>query len=114
MANQDKQNPPTGREEDISKAQSAQQPPAQASQQPPSEAQRDQPAETGQAEADQPDEGQQGETLTGQRTDIEGASLRNEKGEAESGFVGTRGETDTSAALIQDDDDDEQFAPEGK
>ena len=98
MAEKGTQQPTTGTESDISKAQLQQQPPQQAKQQP----------ETGQeAQAGQPDAGLQGETLAEQRTDIEGASLGKEKGEAESGFVGSEGHQDTSSELVEDEEFDE-------
>jgi hypothetical protein len=133
MAEKNTQNPTTGSESDISKAQLQQQPPNQASQQPAETGQQPGQFETGQQDnaeltADQaatgqaqpgslPDAGLQGDTLTRQRTDIEGASLQSpEKGEAESGFVGAEGEEDTSSELIEDQDFEKggQGAPEGK
>jgi hypothetical protein len=111
----EKLNPATAEEKDVSKAQSAQQPQAQADQQSETAEQRKQ-AEFGQAEApDQPGEGLQGETLAGQRTDIEGASLQpKERAEGESGFIGTEGERDTSAELIEDEDEEDEFKPDGQ
>ena len=126
MPDQDKQNPTTGTESDISKAQSQQQPPSQASQQRPETGQQAGQFETGQQGHQQsgqdrpgaaPDESLQGETLAQQRTDIEGASRQSpEKGEAESGFVGAEGEQDTSSELVEDQDFEKggQGAPEGK
>ena len=118
MANEQDNNPTTGTESDVSKAQSQQQPPQQAKQPPETGEQRGEP-ETGQSEAGQPDEGLQGETATQQRTDVEGASLTSEtKGEAESGFVGAEGQQDSSSELIKQEDEDlakgGQRAPEGK
>lgn len=128
MPNDDKRNP-TGQDTDISKAQSQQQPPQQASQQPETGEQRGQfetsqgaeltsdQAATGQAQAGaSPDAGLQGDTMSQQRTDIEGASLQPKRGEAESGFVGAEGEQDTSSELVEDQefDKDGQGAPEGK
>lgn len=114
MANEQHKNPTTGHESDISKSQSQQRPPEQAKQQPESGELRSE-LETGQAEAGRPDEGLRGETLTEQRTDIEGASLQSEKGEAESGFVGAEGEKDTSGEFVEKKDEDRQgFTPEGK
>jgi hypothetical protein len=113
MANdQDRnQNPTTGSESDISKAQSPQQPQGQT--------QREKGEQAGQFETGQqeqfgqdlggaaPDEGLQGETLSQQRTDIEGASgADQERGEAESGFVGAEGQQDTSSELIEEEDED--------
>lgn len=111
----EKLNPTTAEEKDISKAQSAQQPTTEAKQQPETGEQR-QPAEFGQDEAaDQPDEGLQGETLAQQRTDIEGAALsKPERAEEESGFIGTEGETDTSSELVEEEDEDEDFKPDGQ
>ena len=133
MANEQDRNPTTGAESDMSKAQSQQQPPSQASQasQQPAETgqqgNREQSgdqaatgqAQTGQASGAGPDEGLQGDTLSQQRTDIEGASQQSpERGEAESGFVGSQGQQDSSSELIQEEDEDfgkdGQGAPEGK
>lgn len=113
MANEQKPNPTTAEEADISKSQSQQQPQAEAGRQPETDEQRQQ-AEPGQDEADQPDEGMtEGETLAEQRTDVEGASLQpKERAEEESGFIGTEGETDTSSELVEEDKED--FTPEGK
>jgi len=109
MAEKGNQDPSTGTEKDISKAQSQQQPPSQATQQPPESGQQGEQDLTDQAKV-----GQQGETLAKQRTDVEGASLKSpEKGEAESGFVGAEGEQDTSSELVEDEDK-KGFAPEGK
>ena len=132
MAEKDTQNPTTGTESDISKAQSQQQPPDQArqqgetgerqgqfetGQQAGAEQSGDQAA-TGQAQAGAgPDEGLQGDTLAQQRTDVEGGTLASEEtGEAESGFVGSEGQQDTSSKLVEDQDfeKDGQGAPEGK
>ena len=131
MPDQDNQNPTTGSESDISKAQSQQQPPNQASQQQGERGERQGQFETGQqAGAEQTgdqaatgqaqgsaasDEGQQGDTLAQQRTDVEGASLE-KKGEEEGGFVGAEGEQDTSSELVEDQDFGKggQGAPEGK
>jgi hypothetical protein len=109
-----KQDPAT--ETDISKAQSQQQPPqAEKGQQPETGEQRGQ-FETGQQKqpefdqerSDSPDEGLQGDTKSEQRTDIEGAAGQApEKGEAESGFVGSKGEQDTSSELVDEQDNDE-------
>ena len=135
MANeQDRnQNPTTGSESDICKAQSQQQPPSQANQNRETTGEQRGQFETGQqAGAEQsgdqaatgqsqtgagPDEGLQGDTTTQQRTDIEGGSLGSqERGEAESGFVGSQGREDTSSELVEDQDfeKDGQGAPEGK
>ena len=126
MPDQDNQNPKTGSESDISKSQSQQQPPSQASQQQGESGQQgneelrgDQPA-TGEDQAGAgPDENSQGDTMAQQRTDIEGASLQSpEKGEPESGFVGSQGQQDTSSELVDEEDKDfgkdGQGAPEGK
>ena len=107
MAEKGTQNPTMGTESDISKAQAQQQPPQQATQQPEAGDQLSE-LETGQeAEGDLPDASLEGETLAEQRTDIEGASLGTEKGEAESGFVGSEGQQDTSSELIEDEEFDE-------
>ena len=113
MANEQDRNPENAREFDVSKAQSAQQPPQQASQQPSEKGQAGQ-FETDQAKPGGPtDEASQGDTTTQQRTDIEGSSLgKEERGEAESGFVGSEGQEDTSSELV--DKQDNQEANEGK
>jgi hypothetical protein len=100
MPDQDKQNPTTAEETDISKAQAAQQPQAELDE-----------------ATDQADEGLQGEALAQQRTDVEGASLQpKERAEEESGFIGTEGERDTSAELVEDEDldEDDEFKPDGQ
>ena len=111
----EKLNPTTAEEKDVSKAQSAQQPQDQTDQQSETGEQREQ-AEFGQAEAaGQPGEGLQGETFAKQRTDLEGASLQpKERAEDESGFIGTEGERDTSAELIEDEDEEDEFKPNGQ
>jgi hypothetical protein len=102
----EKLNPATAEEKDISKAQSAQQPET---------GEQRQPAELGQETADQPDQDLQGETLAQQRTDIEGATLNKpERAEEESGFIGTEGETDTSSELVDDEEESEEFRPDGE
>jgi hypothetical protein len=118
MANEQDKNPTTGQESDISKAQATQQPTDQAERQPETGAQSQQ-AEFGQDRSEgQPDEGLQGETATEQRSDIEGTSQSPQKGEAESGFVGSQGQQDSSSELVDEDDEDfakgGQGAPEGK
>ena len=117
MANEQERKDPAA-QSDISKSQSQQQPPSQAGQQ------RETGEQAGQFETGQegrhgfaqdrsgsPDEGTKGDTLTQQRTDIEGESRQTpETGEAESGFVGSKGEQDTSTALA-DGEDEEQRPP---
>lgn len=94
MAENNNPNPTTDEETDISKAQTQQQPTEQDNRQP----------ETGEASA----EGLGSETATKQRSDIEGASQQDlERGEAGSGFVGTKGEQDTSSELVENEDDEE-------
>ena len=122
MANEQKPNPATGQESDISKSQAQQQPAAQAGQQAPTAeqagqfetSQQGQQAEFAQDKsAASPDLGQQDDTLAQQRTDIEGGSLESEdEDEAGTGFVGSKGKSDTSSELIDEEDDD--FTPEGK
>ena len=125
MENRENRNP-TGQESDISKAQAQQQPAAQAQQQPAGQAgqqsemgqQREPQSEFGQDQSAGSDQGLQGDTLSQQRTDIEGASQQSPaSGEAESGFVGSEGQADTSSELVEDEEDfgkDGQGAPEGK
>lgn len=134
MANERDQNPNTGSESDISKSQSQQQPPNQASQQQRETGQQsgqfedgrqdnaelsgDQAA-TGQSQSGSPDAGMQGDTLAQQRSDVEGASLSgSESGQASGGFVGSKGQQDSSGQLVNEEDEefgkDGQGAPEGK
>ena len=95
MADEQKQTPANEQDRDVSKAQATQQPAGQAGQQ----------AEFGQDRSNyQADEGQQGETATRQDTDIEGTSQSPEKGEPESGFVGSQGKSDSSSELVEEDD----------
>ena len=97
MGNEQDKNPTTGQESDISKSQATQQPTDEQGKQ----------TEFGQdRSSDQPDEELQGDTTTQQRSDIEGTSQQPEKGEAESGFVGSQGEQDTSSELVDEDDKD--------
>ena len=97
-----KPDPTTETESDISKAQSQQQPQGQA------DPQTGETRETGQDLNSEADRGQQAETLTDKRTDVEGASLESaERGEAESGFVGAEGKKDTSSELIEDEEFEE-------
>ena len=112
MANEQDKNPTTGAESDISKSQSQQQPQGQAGQRSETgeksgqfEAEQQGRQEFAQDESGSPDEGLQGETLTQQRTDIEGATRGTpESGEAESGFVGSEGKKDRSSELVEDQD----------
>ena len=126
MANEQNRNPGS-EQSDISKSQSQQQPLGQSGQQPESgqqsgqfetgqegreEFSSDQSA-TGQSQSGSPDLGTQGDTLTQQRTDVEGGSLgESESDEAESGFVGSQGQQDTSSELI--DEEDEEFGRDGQ
>ena len=117
MANEQDKTPATGQQSDISKSQATQQPTDRQGQQPDTGEQR-QPAELDQDRSAQSDEAREGETATRQDTDIEGASQSPEKGEAESGFVGSQGQQDSSSELVDKDKDDfgkdGQGAPEGK
>ena len=119
MENRENKNPSTGSESDISKSQAQQPPPTS------QDRGKDQPASQSQDNAssrpDQPSSSQSGfgETATQQRSDIEGSSLGKEPtSEAESGFVGSEGKTDTSSKLVEDEEQkfrkDGQGAPEGK
>ena len=131
MENRENRNP-TGQGSDISRAQAQQQPSAQSGQQSEKDSQRGEKfGQTDQFETGQQGQqsefgqdqsagssglGEQGDTLSQQRTDIEGASLGSEENEeTESGFVGSKGERDTSG-LIEDEDfkKDGKGAPEGK
>lgn len=128
MANDQNQNPTTGAESDISKAQSQQQPPSQARQQENERGEREGQFETGQqgqqgqpddSPSGSPDAGLQGDTLAQGRTDVEGGSMASrESGEAQSGFIGSEGQRDSSGQLIEEEEEDfardGQGAPEGK
>ena len=108
MENRENQNPSTGAESDISKSQSQQQPATSQDREPKkSEAEKSgDEAATGQAQSGF------GETATEQRSDVEGSSLGKEPaGEAEGGFVGSEGETDTSSELVEDED--QKFRKDG-
>ncbi|MDV3257446.1 MAG: hypothetical protein LOX97_06620 [Sphingomonas sp.] len=66
-----------------------------------------------------PDAGLQGDTLAQGRTDVEGGSMASrESGEAQSGFIGSGGQRDSSGQLIEEEEEDfardGQGAPEGK
>jgi hypothetical protein len=120
MANDQERKQDSGSQPDISKSQSQQQP-QQAAQQKPETGERSGQFETGQQgreefaqdQSDSPDAGQQGDTLAQQRTDIEGTARETpERGEAESGFVGSKGEQDTSSELV--DEEDEDFGKDGQ
>jgi hypothetical protein len=101
MADEQKQNPANEQETDVSKAQATQQPTGQQTE----SGEQRQPAEFGQDRSeDQADEGLQGETATRQDTDIEGTSQAPEKGEPESGFVGSQSDADGSGELVEDED----------
>lgn len=116
MPHEDKRNPTTGTESDISKAQSPQQPTSQAKQQTETGQQGQQQFDQDRA-ASAPDEGLQGETLAQQRTDIEGTSQGSpERAEEEGGFVGSESDADSSSELVEDQDlaKGGQGAPEGK
>jgi hypothetical protein len=121
MENRENQNPSAGSESDISKSQSQQQPStSQDQKRPPNADQSDDQAATGQDQSAQAaNQAGFGETATQQRSDVEGSSIdKQPTGEAESGFVGSEGETDTSSELVEDEDQDfskgGQGAPEGK
>jgi hypothetical protein len=119
MANEQERKQDPATESDISKAQSQQQPQAEAGQRPETgEAGQFETGQEGRQEFAQdqggsPDEGLQGDTLAQQRTDIEGAARETpEGGETESGFVGSKGEQDTSSELV--DEEDDQRKPGGE
>ena len=140
MNERDKQNPGAGSESDISKSQSGQQPASgqQSDRATTGSEQTGDQAATGQAQSGQLDQSQSGQTQSGQaqsgqaadqagfgetatqqRSDVEGSSFdKQPTGEAESGFVGSEGSTDTSSELVEDEDEDfgkdGQGAPEGK
>ena len=117
------QDPSTGSESDISKSQSQQQSSTSPDrQQSTSQDQSDpQSQDNAASQPDQPSAAQSGfgETATQQRSDVEGSSLdKKPTDEAEGGFVGSEGKTDTSSELVEDEDKDfskdGQGAPEGK
>ena len=102
MANEQERKDPAS-ETDISKAQSQQQPQGESGQ---FETGQEGRQEFAQDKGGAPDEGTQGDTLAQQRTDIEGESRQApETGEAESGFVGSKGEQDSSSELVDEEDD---------
>ena len=116
---QDQANPTS----DISKSQSPQQPSGQGdlgSKDPTAQGEGMETRESGQYDqsaqstptSEASDTGrEQGDTLAQRRTDIEGSSLgSSEKGEAESGFIGTEGSSDSSSELI----DKQDFAKDGQ
>lgn len=111
MANEQERNPGS-EQSDISKSQSQQQPQGQSDQQRDKgeagqfETGQDGRQEFAQNQSGSPDEGTQGDTLAQQRTDVEGATSGTpESGEAESGFVGSKGEQDSSSELVDEEDD---------
>lgn len=112
MANDQERNPGS-EQSDISKSQSQQQPQGQSGEQRETgeksgqfETAQEGRQEFGQDQGGSPDEGTQGDTLTQQRTDVEGESRpRPESGEAESGFVGSQGQQDSSSELVDEEDD---------
>ncbi len=112
MADERNQDPNAKSESDISKSQFSQQPAQPDRQQPETGEQRK--TEFAQDKSPEFDEATQTDTLAKQRSDVEGASLQSpEKGEAESGFVGSEGQQDSSSELVEDQDK-EGFTPEGK
>jgi len=103
MANEQERKQDPAAESDISKAQSQQQPQAESGQ---FETGQEGRQEFSQDKGGAPDEGTQGDTLAQQRTDIEGESRQTpETGEAESGFVGSKGEQDSSTELVDEEED---------
>lgn len=114
MEDRDKQNPSTGSESDISKSQSQQQPPTSENREKDKTGSEFQDNAT--VQPDQPGSAQAGfgETETQQRSDVEGSSLDKRPTDEGEGFVGSEGKTDTSSELVEDEDKDDQFAPEGK
>ena len=105
MANEQERKDPAS-ETDISKAQSQQQPQAESGQ---FETGQEGRQEFAQDKGGAPDEGMQGDTLAQQRSDIEGESRQApETGEAESGFVGSKGEQDSSSELVDEEDEDQR------
>lgn len=123
MADQDRINPTTNSETDISKAQSQQQPPNQASQGRETQGERDQfsadrrdPAsersDASQSPSGSPDAGMQGDTLTRRQSDIEGSSIEPDSRERdERGFVGSEGRRDSSSSELVED---QQFEKDGQ
>jgi len=106
MANEQERKQDPAAESDISKAQSQQQPQAESGQ---FETGQEGRQEFAQDKGGAPDEGTQGDTLAQQRTDIEGESRQTpETGEAESGFVGSKGEQDSSSELVDEEEEDQR------
>jgi hypothetical protein len=121
MENRENQNPSTGAESDISKSQSQQQPATSQDCEPKKSDAEKSGDEAASSQPDQSNTAQSGlgETATEQRSDVEGSSPgKKPTDEAESGFVGSEGETDTSSELVEEKDQkfrkDGQGAPEGK
>jgi len=129
MANEQDRNSTSGQDSDISKSQATQQPTGQQGSQSSAEQlggqadseQTGDEAATGQAQGGfSPDEGLQGDTMTQQRSDIEGGSQSGLGGSDQSGggFVGSQSQQDTSSELVSEEDEDfsrdGQGAPEGK
>ncbi|QDP18943.1 hypothetical protein [Sphingomonas xanthus] len=119
MENRDKPDTNTSKESDISKSQAQQQPSSTAGQQSPggsqfetrtqdpSQQQQQGGASTGQAAGGF----QQNDTLTGQRSDVEGSSLGSENQGEGSSFVGSKSDSDASSELV---DKDQQFRKDGQ
>lgn len=121
MENRENKNPSTGSESDISKSQSGQQPSTSQDRQQSTSQDQSGSQNEASSQPDQPGGAQSGfgETATQQRSDVEGSSLdKKPTDQAESGFVGSEGKTDTSSELVEDEDQDfskdGQGAPEGK
>jgi hypothetical protein len=111
MENRDNQN--AGREDDLSKAQNQQQPlSGQTGQSEFGQAGQSQQSGEYHGQAQQPPSGQadygsagQSDTTTQQRRDIEGGTATGQaSGSERSSFVGAQGSSDSSNALIEDED----------
>lgn len=139
MNERNDQNPTTGQQSDISKSQSTQQPSGQRTEESGENRRPESGSEGGQtstgesagyADSEQRGYGnagsgsEQGDTLSKQRSDIEGSSLGSQPtgtgssgtSSSEPGFVGSEGNADTSNKLVEDEKfgKDGQGAPEGK
>ncbi len=115
MDHRDDKNQSTSQQTDLSKAQNQQQP--QGQQEQPS-GQQNQSQEQPQGQSDYGSAGQnagQSDPTSQQRTDIEGGTSTGQASDIEgsSQFVGSKGGSDTSSELIEDDESSD-FAKDGQ
>ena len=110
MMDHDQQTPPTAQDTDLTKAQNQQPPERQATPQPDAFQTQQQP----EGQANYGSAGQS-DTLTEQRSDIEGGTTTGQATDIEgsSTFVGAKGTTDTSSEFVEDDHAND-FAKDGQ